>query len=462
VASSLRGKNTQATQASTNDELTMRKVLIANRGAIARRIVRACHEMGLQSVVVFSEADAGAPYLAEATEAFPLAGVRPADTYLNLPLLLAIARDSGADAVHPGYGFLSENAQFAQAVVDQGMTFIGPAPEWLSRMGDKVAARALMAKEGFPVFPGSQLLTQSTQALQIAQDIGFPVIVKPAGGGGGMGMVVVEEADALDAALGQAAAIADRAFADSGVYLERFIARPRHIEFQILGDGQGNAIHLYERECSIQRRNQKLLEESPAPGIDPQQLLAIADQGAQICARLGYDNVGTLETLFTEQQDVGFLEMNTRIQVEHAVTEAITGCDLVQAQIRLAAGGQLPPQPVREGFAMEVRLYAEDPDTLLPSTGRLAVFRPPRMHGLRVETGYQEGQTLTPHYDAMLGKLIAQGDTREKVIGRLLVGLKAFAVQGVKTNAPLLMRILQHDAFLAGQTDTRFVNRLLQ
>jgi len=438
----------------------MQKVLIANRGAIARRVVRACQQLGLQSVVVYSEADAGAPYIEEASEAYPLIGVTPTDTYLNQSLLLAIARDSGADALHPGYGFLAENAVFAQAVLDQGLTFIGPRPTWLSRMGDKVAARALMSEHGFPVFPGSELLADPQQAAAVAADIGYPVMVKPSGGGGGMGMVVVRDETHLANAMAQASAIAGSAFADSGVYLERYLEQPRHIEFQLMADGRGNAIHLYERECSVQRRHQKLLEESPAPGLDAAQVAAVADQAAAVCAQLRYDNVGTLESLFTGDGKVGFLEMNTRIQVEHGVTEEITGCDLVAAQIALADGGGLPPQPPRQGFAMEVRLYAEDPATLLPSTGRLAVFRPPRMRGLRVETGYQEGQTLTPYYDAMLAKLIAHGDTREKAIGRLLVGLKAFAVEGVKTNAALLMAILQHPAFLGGQVHTGLVESI--
>jgi acetyl-CoA carboxylase biotin carboxylase subunit len=440
----------------------VQKVLIANRGAIARRVVRACTEMGLASVVVFSEADADAPYLQEASEAYPLAGVAPAETYLNQAKLLEIARRSGADAVHPGYGFLAEHAGFAQAVLDQDITFIGPQPVWLAQMGDKVAARALMQQRGFPVFPGSALLTSVQAAERAAQNIGYPVIVKPTGGGGGMGMVVVEQPEQLATALAQASAIAGSAFADSGVYLERFLRQPRHIEFQILADGKGNALHLYERECSMQRRNQKLVEESPAPGIDPRLVAEVADKAAAVCAELGYDNVGTLESLFTPDRQVGFLEMNTRIQVEHGVTEAVTGFDLVQAQIRLADGAQLPAaQPSRQGYAMEVRLYAEDPRTLMPSTGRLSVFRPPRMHGLRVETGYREGQEVTPYYDAMLAKLIAQGDTREKAIGRLLVGLKAFAVVGVKTNADLLMAILQHEGFLSGEIDTGLVQRII-
>ncbi len=437
------------------------KILVANRGAIARRVIRTCAELGIESVAVYSEADAQAPYLAEASQAYPLAGVSPLETYLNQQVLLDVAANSGADAVHPGYGFLAENAAFAQRVIDQGLLFVGPQPNWLSQMGDKVAARRLMQQQGFPVFGGSPLLTDLHEANQLASEIGYPVMVKPSGGGGGMGMEVVHDPQLLLSALKRAQAIAASAFSDSGVYLERYIERPRHIEFQVLADGRGGALHLFERECSVQRRNQKLIEETPAPNIDTALVSQTAELAAGVCAQLGYDNIGTLETLFTPDGEVGFLEMNTRIQVEHAVTEMVTGCDLVQQQIALAQGAELPAAPVRSGFAMEVRLYAEDAQTLLPSTGPLSVFRPPKLHGVRVETGYQQGQIITPHYDAMLAKLIAYGDTREMAIGRLLVALQAFEVVGVKTNAPLLRDILSSDAFVQGDIDTTLVERVM-
>lgn len=438
----------------------MKRLLIANRGAIARRIVRACRALSIESVVVYSEADLGAPYIAEADHAYALQGVTGQDTYLNQTALLRVAQTAGVDAVHPGYGFLAENAEFAQAVLDQGHVFVGPRPQWLQRMGDKVAARQLLGEHGFPVFAGSGLITELGEAKQVAEQIGYPVMVKPTGGGGGMGMEVVRREQDLTAALARAQAIAGSAFANSGVYLERFIDRPRHIEFQILADGKGQAMHMYERECSVQRRNQKLIEESPAPGIDAKLLLERAELAARACAELRYDNVGTLETLFTADGGMGFLEMNTRIQVEHGVTEAVTGCDLIQLQIELAGGGGLPAMPSRQGFAIEARLYAEDPDTMLPSTGKLTVFRPPELHGVRVETGYQAGQQITPYYDAMLAKIIAHGHTRELAIGRLLVALRAFEVGGIKTNAQLLMRILQNEAFVAGQVDTGIVARV--
>jgi len=439
----------------------MQKVLVANRGAIARRIVRACHEAGLQSVVVYSDADAGAPYLAEATQAIHLEGTSAQDTYLNQDLLLRTMRDTRSDALHPGYGFLAENAVFAQRVIDQGDTFVGPQPRWLASMGNKVAARRLFAEQGFPVFPGSELVEDVDAAIVAANEIGFPVLVKPAGGGGGMGMEVVADSTALEMALGRARAIAESAFSDSGVYLERWIAAPRHIEFQILADGRGGAVHAFERECSVQRRNQKLIEETPAPGIDSAQVLDYAKQAAAVSGLLGYDNVGTLETLFTASGEVGFLEMNTRIQVEHAVTEVATGLDLVGLQLSLADGGTLPDEVSRHGYAMEARIYAEDPETLLPSTGKLVVFRPPRLHGVRVETGFAEGQVVTPYYDAMLAKVIAHGTTREMAIGRLLVALRAFEIKGVTSNVALLERVLGHDDFLAGRVDTGILSRVM-
>ena len=443
----------------------MKKVLIANRGAIARRIVRACSDAGLHSVVVYSDADSEAPYLAEATEAIRLEGVHAQDTYLNQEVLLQAMQTAKADALHPGYGFLAENAEFAQRVIDLGHTFVGPRPQWLASMGNKVAARRLFSEHGFPVFPGSPLLEDLESARRAASKIGYPVLVKPSGGGGGMGMEVVADDAALEAALGRARAIAASAFADSGVYLERWIEAPRHIEFQILGDGRGGAVHAFERECSVQRRNQKLIEETPAPGIDAKIVQRYAQQAASVAGALGYDNVGTLETLFTAAGEVGFLEMNTRIQVEHAVTEAVTGLDLVGLQLSLASGASmseaLPQEVERQGYAMEARIYAEDPNTLLPSTGKLVVFRPPRMHGVRVETGFAQGQQVTPFYDAMLAKVIAHGTTREMAIGRLRVALQAFAIQGVTSNVALLQRVLGHEAFLAGQIDTGILPRVM-
>ena len=441
------------------------KVLIANRGAIARRVVEACQALEIDSVALYSEADAGAPYLAEASQAHRLAGNAAKDTYLNQQAVLAAIEATGADAVHPGYGFLAENAEFAEAVERAGARFIGPRPNWLATMGDKVAARNLAEAHGFPVFTGSDRLSADSTGADIiraAGHTGFPLLVKPVAGGGGIGMRVVESAEQLEGAVRQASALASQAFGDGGLFLERWVPSARHIEFQVLGDGSGGALHLHERDCSLQRRHQKILEESPAPGIDRTEIEAMASKAQQLVAELGYDNVGTLETLRAAAGDYGFLEMNTRIQVEHGVTELATGLDLVAAQIRLAAGEPLPEQKPLTGHALEVRVYAEHPVSQLPSTGRLSVFEPPiRLHGVRVDTGYQAGQWVTPYYDPLLAKVLAHGRTREQAIGRVLVALKAFTIVGVETNIPLLTGILQDGEFLAGQVDTGFLARYL-
>ena len=433
------------------------KVLIANRGAIARRVVRACNELGVASVAVYSEADEGAPHLAEAGEAVALPGVQADATYLNVAALLDAAVSRGCDAVHPGYGFLAENADFAEAVIAAGLTFIGPSPNWLRVMGDKVAARKLLAEHGYPVFPASELLGDFDAARQAAQAIGYPLMLKPAAGGGGIGMRVVRDDGELEKGFHQASQLAQRAFGDGGVYLEGWIEHPRHVEFQLLADKKGNAMHVYERECSIQRRHQKVIEEAPAPGLDRAEIEGLAERAARVIAELGYDNVGTLETLRDGDGEFGFLELNARIQVEHAVTEAVTGLDLVAAQIELAAGGGLPERPALNGHAVEARIYAEDPISALPDTGTLRVFQLPRMHAVRVETGYQEGQSVSPYYDPLLAKVIGWGATREQAIGRTMVGLKGMKVVGVKTNIPLLLRVLQSEAFLAGRIHTGFL-----
>ena len=437
------------------------KVLVANRGAIARRIIRACQALNIASVAVYSEADRDAPYLAEATQALPLRGNSAAESYLDQQQLLAVAVESGADAVHPGYGFLAENAAFAAAVIGRGLTFIGPEPRWIEQMGDKVNGRRMLGDAGMPVFAGSGLIEDMASAEAFVAEAGLPVVVKPSGGGGGIGMHVVHTAQELPGAISAAVETAQRAFASAGVFLERWIDKPRHVEFQILADLHGNAMHLYERDCSVQRRHQKLIEESPAPGFERARIEQKAEELSSICQRLGYNNLGTVETLFTPDGEVGFLEMNTRIQVEHGVTEEVTGVDLVAAQITLAAGGHLPAQAPLQGFAMEVRLYAEDAQTLFPSTGKLAVFRPPKLHGVRIETGYQEGQVVSPYYDPLLAKIIARGSTREQAIGRLVVALRAFTVRGVSTNAQLLLNILQDEQFVQGQVDTGMVARIL-
>lgn len=436
-----------------------KKILIANRGAIARRVIRACNDLGVASVAVYSDADHDAPYLLEASETVALSGLKAADTYLNIEALLQAVSQTGADAVHPGYGFLAENADFAERLDAKGVQFIGPASRWLRDMGDKVRARALMAKLGFPTHAGSDLVADLEQARNVAEALGYPLMLKPTGGGGGIGMQVVEREEDLLQAFNRSTAIAQQSFGTSGLYLERYLAAPRHIEFQILADRQGNAMHLFERDCSIQRRHQKVIEEAPAPGLSRADVDAVAKRAVQAVQEMGYDNVGTVETL-AESGAFGFLEMNTRIQVEHGITEMVTGVDLVVQQIELAAGAGLPEQPELNGFAVEARVYSEDPVKFFPSTGKLTRYRPPTLYGVRVETGFGEKQIVTPYYDPMLAKVMAHGTTREQAIGRLLVGLSAFEIQGVKTNIPLLLRILKDERFLAGGVDTGYLATL--
>jgi len=446
----------------------IRKVLIANRGAIARRVIRTCHALGIGSVAVYSEADAGAPWIAEASEAWPLPGARAAETYLNQPLLLDVLRRSGADAVHPGYGFLAEHPGFAAAVLAAGAVFIGPGPAWLARLGDKLEARDWAAAGGFPALPGSGALTDLANAAAAADVLGYPLMLKPAAGGGGIGMSRVADRDSLAGAWSRAAQLAAAAFGDARLYLEACVERPRHVEIQLLGDGRGAGLHLYERDCSLQRRHQKVIEEAPAPGLDRSLLEALAQRAADLIGQSGYPGLGTLETLVAAEpgrplqpEDFRFIEFNPRIQVEHGVTEAVTGVDLVAAQIRLAAGATVPARPSLHGHAVEARVYAEDPATGLPSTGTLRHLRVPRMQGVRVETGYAAGLEVTHWYDPLLAKVIGWGATREQAIGRTLVGVRALEISGIATNVPLLERILQHPAFLAGEVDTGFLAQRL-
>ena len=387
-----------------------RKVLVANRGAVARRIISALSQMNIASVAVYSEADAGAPYLAEADEARLIGGPKPASSYLNVARILKVLAETGADAVHPGYGFLAESADFAAAVTAAGATFIGPSPQWLTAMGHKTRARTLMAEHGLATGLGTEVLDSDDEFLAEATELGYPVMVKPASGGGGIGMLVADDPDALLAAVRQGRTLSERAFGSVDLYLERFIAQPRHVEFQVLADGQG-AAHVFERDCSIQRRHQKVIEESPAPGLERATLSALAEEIVAALSAMGYDNIGTVEMLRAPDGRFGFLETNTRLQVEHGVTEMATGFDIVQAQIRLAAGASLaevmPQPPSISGHAIEARVYAEDPKRFFPSPGILTRYRPPEQSAaVRVDTGYAEGQRVTPNYDPMLAKVI--------------------------------------------------------
>lgn len=434
-----------------------RKVLVANRGAVARRVIRALHTLGVPSVAVYSQADAGAPYLAEAGEALLIGGPKPADSYLHVERLLKAMRDTGADAVHPGYGFLAENAGFARAVEATGARFIGPAPRWLDAMGHKTRARALMAQHGLATGLGSEVLQSNDEFVAAAEALGYPVLVKPAAGGGGIGMLVARNADELLQVIAQGRSLAARAFGVGDVYLERLLPTPRHIEFQILADASG-ARHLFERDCSIQRRHQKVLEETPAPALARAPIDALGQQIAVAMSSMGYDNIGTVEMLRAGDGTFGFLETNTRLQVEHGVTEMATGVDLVVTQIRLAAGeplaALLPADVALRGHAIEARVYAEDPVRFLPSPGLLTTFRPPVADDVRIDTGYAEGQRVTPWYDPLLAKVIVHGVDRLAAIKRLDEALNEFTVEGLKHNIPALRKLLADERFISGDVHT--------
>ncbi|TWG85576.1 acetyl-CoA carboxylase biotin carboxylase subunit [Cupriavidus gilardii J11] len=444
----------------------MQTVLIANRGAVAARVQRTLRKMGLRSVVVYSEVDRDLPYVAEADEAYCIGPPATAQSYLNEAALFDAMRRSGADAVHPGYGFLSENAGFASRVEAAGLTFIGPSPRWIDAMGHKTRARDLMARHGMPMCRSSGIVGDDADAIRAAgAQVGYPVLVKPAGGGGGIGMIAAWDADELVEAVGRARALAQRSFGNGDVYLEQLFERPRHIEFQIVGDRHGNVRHLLERDCSVQRRHQKVIEEACAPGLPPGEADEIADRLARLLGRLGYDVIGTVEMLRGADGGYSFLEMNTRLQVEHAVTEAITGVDLVEAQIRLAGGEALRevlPTAVRAtGHAIELRIYAEDPVRFFPSPGTLHTFRLPSGPGIRIETGYAEGNAVSPYYDPMIAKLVIHAATRPAAIGLAAKALSETRIEGVKTNIPLLQRMLAFPAWRGGELHTGLVQHLL-
>ncbi len=436
-----------------------KKVLVANRGAVAARVIRALRQMNIASVAVFSEADGSLPYLADADEAHAIGPAEPQQSYLNQVRLLDVMRDTGCDAVHPGYGFLSENHGFAAAVQAAGATFIGPSPRWIEAMGHKTRARELMAQHGMPLAPSTRVLAQmDAAALAQARAIGFPVLVKPAAGGGGIGMLPARDEAELVRAFAQATSIATRSFGSADLYLERLVERPRHIEFQILADRHGKVCHVFERDCSVQRRHQKVIEESSAAGLPRAEIEAMADRIAGLLGGMGYDVIGTVEMLYTAELGFMFLEMNTRLQVEHAVTEEACGIDLVRSQIRLAAGEPLSavvPQHLKpRGHAIEARIYAEDPVRFLPSPGLLERFALPSGDGIRVETGYAAGARITPYYDPMIAKLIAHADDRAGAISRLQQALAATDIVGVKTNIPFLLRVLHNADFAVGRVHT--------
>jgi len=441
------------------------KVLIANRGEIALRVQRACREMGIKTVVVHSEADRDAKYVALADESVCIGPPPSALSYLNIPAIIAAAEVTDAQAIHPGYGFLSENADFAEKVERSGFVFIGPKAETIRLMGDKVSAKVAMAKAGVPCVPGSEgvLPDDPKEIVRIARTVGYPVIIKAAGGGGGRGMRVVHTEAALIPAVQLTRGEAQAAFGNGNVYMERFLANPRHIEIQVLADEFKNAVYLFERDCSMQRRHQKILEEAPAPGIPERLLTRVGERAADACRKIGYRGAGTFEFLFQENEFY-FIEMNTRLQVEHPVTELITGVDIVQEQIKIAAGQKLTLRQrdlARRGHAIECRINAEDPWSFVPSPGRITAWHPPGGPGIRVDSHAYQNYFVPPNYDSMIGKVIAYGDSRDQAIARMRIALSEMVVGGIKTNIPLHQELLNDDKFLRGGTSIHYLEERL-
>ena len=447
------------------------KILVANRGEIARRIFRTCRTMGISTVAVYSDADRLAPFVAEADEALELPGSAPSDTYLRQDLIIEAALKAGAQAIHPGYGFLAENAGFAQACADAGICFIGPPPSAMASMGSKVEARRIMLAAGVPVVPGVEIAGRNEEAIVgAATGIGYPILVKASAGGGGKGMRIVREPADLRESIVSAAREAMSAFGDDTLFLERYIEEPRHVEIQVLSDTQGNFVSLFERECSIQRRHQKIIEESPSPAVDQDLRDRLGRAATDAAEAVGYVGAGTVEFLLEPGGEFFFLEMNTRLQVEHPVTELVTGIDLVRAQIRIAEGHPLDPEVLEattRGHAIEARLYAEDPrHDFLPTIGTLHRFNfadedsDRGQHSiLRVDSGVEDGSEVSIHYDPMLAKVIAHAPTRSEAAGRLAAALARAEIHGLYTNRELLVRILRHPEFLTGDTDTHFLDR---
>jgi 3-methylcrotonyl-CoA carboxylase alpha subunit len=437
------------------------KILIANRGEIAVRIIRACHELGITAVAVYSEADRSAMHVRLADEAYPIGPAPATASYLNVGRIIEVARRSGAQAIHPGYGFLAEQAHFAQACQEAGLVFIGPPPEAIALLGSKIAAKRLAESAGVPIVPGYMGDDQSPEKLRWeAARLGFPLLIKASAGGGGKGMRTVASSAEFDAALEGARREARAAFGDDAVFLERLIVRPRHVEVQVLADAHGNCIHLFERECSIQRRHQKIIEESPSPALTPELRAQMGAAAVRLAQAAGYRNAGTVEFMLDQQGHYYFLEVNTRLQVEHPVTELVTGVDLVHLQIAVAAGEALPlrqEELAQRGHAIEARVYAEDPATFLPATGRVALFAPPEGPGVRNDVGLESGDEVVVHYDPLLAKLIVYAPDRPAAIARLRRALDDYAVLGVTTNLPLLRAIAGHPDFAAGATHTDFL-----
>jgi acetyl-CoA carboxylase biotin carboxylase subunit len=442
------------------------KVLVANRGEIALRVVRACRALGLKTVAIYSSADEHALHVRQADEAVCVGPPRALESYLNVEAILVAAERSGADAVHPGYGFLAENAQFAHACREAGLAFIGPSAEAIEAMGDKARARELAAAAGTPTVPGSTGTATLAEALELAEGIGYPILVKAAAGGGGRGIRIARDAGELRTVFEQAALEAGAAFGDSSLYVERFLDPARHVEVQVLGDGRGEVVHLYERECSLQRRRQKLIEESPSPALDADTRAAMAAAALRVAKAVDYESAGTVEFLLdVATGSFYFIEMNTRIQVEHPVTEMVTGVDLVQEQLRIARGEGLSfgqDDVALRGAAIEVRVNAEDPaQGFMPSPGEITTFRPPGGDGVRVDTAAYAGYRVPPFYDSLIAKLIVWGEDRAEAIARTEDALRSFHVDGIATTIPFALELLADPQVRAGEYDVAFVERRL-
>ncbi len=443
----------------------LEKVLIANRGEIALRIVRACQELGIKTVAAHSSADSSLKHVLLADETVCIGPPPSSQSYLNMPALIAAAEVTDSVAIHPGYGFLSENADFAERVQESGFIFIGPNPKTIRLMGDKVSAIRAMRESGVPCVPGSDgsLTEDNEENARLARDIGYPVIIKASGGGGGRGMRVVHSEASLFNAIAVTKGEALAAFDDDQVYMEKFLEHPRHIEFQVLADNHGNAIHMGERDCSMQRRHQKIVEEAPAPGISAEVRSRMGDRCAEACLEIGYVGAGTFEFLY-QDDEFFFIEMNTRLQVEHPVTEMVTGRDIVKAQLLIASGESLQwtQQDITwSGHAIECRINAEDPNTFMPSPGTITLWHAPGGPGIRVDSHIYSGYAVPPHYDSLIGKLIAHGENRDSAIARMTTALSEVVVEGIRTNIPLHQEIFQHAAFKKGGTDISYLEKRL-
>jgi len=439
-----------------------KKVLIANRGEIARRVIRTCKRLNVQTVAVYSEADAESLHVKDADEAFCLGKPPVAQSYLNIDRILEVAKESGADAIHPGYGLLSENAEFAKRCTEAGLVFIGPSADVIASMGSKLEARKTMKAAGVPIVEGVETPVKDVaEAIEIASRLGYPIMLKASAGGGGIGMQLVENAEQLAKAFEGNQKRAQSFFGDGTMYMERFIVNPHHVEVQIIADHEGNVVPLFERECSIQRRNQKVVEEAPSPFISEETRTRMLDASVKAVQHIGYVNAGTIEYLVDAEQNFYFLEMNTRLQVEHPVTEEITKLDLVEEQLKIAAKQPLAftrDSIQRKGHAIEVRIYAENPSTFFPSPGTITAFELPTGEGIRHECGVEAGTAVTPFYDPMISKLVVWGETRAIACERLIEALNTYKVEGIQTNIPMLLKTVTHEQFLKGYTTTKFVD----